>query len=266
MHLTTKQSDLITDLAIKCRSLTDLLLENLLPCATPLTVNNSSDIFANQPATRLFRVTEGQALLNVRNKIVTVFDEGDLIGIARSLNLNEGIFSCSNNTVLVPYDRNELMVHVNANTNLQKKWAYYLTCNMSFYQQALAQEIRAEFQPHAGFLHFSAGDTIIQQGDKADKVYTLLEGSADATCDGKKVGEIHTNEIFGALAVFTRQLRMASVIATSDCMVLAVRKEEFVDLIDHQPQICMNLIEEMAEKINQLNNQLLKNQLLNQNS
>lgn len=257
MHLLTKQSDQIIDLATKCRGLTDLLLENLLPCAPPLELNKNADIFADQSTTKLFRISEGQVFLSVRNKKITVFNEGDLIGVARALNLNEGTFSCTNAITLVPYQRDELIVHVNANPKLQKNWAYYLICSLSFYQQALAQELRTEFQPHAGFLHFNTGDTIIQQGDKADKVYTLLEGNADAVCDGKKVGEIHAGEIFGALAVFTRQLRIASVIASSDCMVMAVRKEEFVDLIDHHPQICMNLIEEMAEKINQLNNQLL---------
>jgi CRP-like cAMP-binding protein len=122
---------------------------------------------------------------------------------------------------------------------------------------AFAQELRSEFQPSAGFMHYRAGETIIQQGSVAHKVYTLLEGSADAVCDGVKVGEIHSNEIFGALAVFTRQPRIASVIATSDCTVLAVRKEEFITLVEHQPHICLGLIEEMAAKINQLNNQLL---------
>ena len=111
-------------------------------------------------------------------------------------------------------------------------------------------------------MHYQAGETIIHQGDTADRVYTLLEGSADALCDGVKVGEVHPNEIFGALAVFTRQPRMASVVATSDCTLLAVRKEEFIELIEHQPQICLGLIEEMAAKINQLNGQLrdLKNE------
>ncbi|MES2676033.1 MAG: cyclic nucleotide-binding domain-containing protein [Pseudomonadota bacterium] len=257
MHLLTKQSDLIIDLATKCRGLTDLLLENLLPCAPPLEFQKNTDIFADQSTARIYRISEGQVFLSVRNKKVIVFDEGDLIGVARALNLNEGVFSCTSAITLTPYQRDELIVHVNTNSKLQKKWAYYLICTSSFYQQALAQELRTEFQPHAGFLHFNTGDTIIQQGDTADKVYTLLEGSADAVCDGIKVGEVHTGEIFGALAVFTRQPRSASVVATSDCMVLAVRKEEFVDLIDHQPHICMNLVEEMAEKINQLNNQLL---------
>ena len=33
---------------------------------------------------------------------------------------------------------------------------------------------------------------------------------------------------------------------------------EFIALIEHQPQICLGLIEEMAAKINQLNSQLLQ--------
>jgi CRP/FNR family transcriptional regulator, cyclic AMP receptor protein len=257
MHLPTKQSELITDLAIKCRGLTDVLLENLLPCAPLVLLNQSADIFAEQAATRLFRVNEGQIFYRVRHKVITVFETGDLIGLARTLNIDDGVFSCNSAVVLQPFERDDLVTHVNAHVKLQKQWAFYLICNLHFYQQALAQEIRAEFQPYAGFLHFNAGDVIIQQGDIADKVYTLLEGSAVAVCDGVKVGEVNANEIFGALAVFTHQPRNASVIATSLCMVLAIRKEEFIDLIDHQPQICLNLIEEMAEKINQLNNQLL---------
>ena len=258
MHLPTKQSDSITDIATKARGLTELLLQDLLPCAAAVEYSNNRDVFANHPLTHLLKIEHGQVHYRVRGKLVTIFEEGDLIGVPRSLNLNEGVFSCTEPTGLLPYDRDELLAHVNGDLKLQKNWAYYLVCTQAFYQQALAQEIRAEFQPQAGFLNFRAGEVIITQGDEADKVYTMLEGSADAVCDGVKVGEINANEIFGALAVFTRQTRIASVVATSDCTVLAVRKEEFVDLIDHQPQICLGLIEEMAAKINQLNNQLAK--------
>lgn len=257
MHLPTKQSESITDVSIKARNLTEILLNNLTSDGPAVTLNSCPDIFDEQPNTRLYRIEEGQVFYRVRGKLVTVFEEGDLVGITRSLNLNEGLYGCNDHLVLSPFDRDQLMSHVVSDIKLQKHWTHYLVCMQAFHQQALAQEIRAEFQPQAGFLHFHAGDTIIQQGEKAERVYTLLEGSADAICDGTKVGEIHAGEIFGALAVFTRQTRMASVVATSDSMVLAVRKEEFVDLIDHQPQICLSLIEEMAAKINQLNAQLL---------
>ena len=257
MHLPTKQSDATTDVAVKSRSLTELFLQNLLPSGKPIDTNVSNDLFEGQPSTRLFLITEGRVYYRVRGKLVAIFEEGDLLGITRSLNLNEGLFSCIEAVQLVPYERDDLIAHVNSDFTLQKKWTHYLVCNMAFYQQALAQEIRAEFQPQAGFVHFHHGEVIIQQGDVADKVYTLLDGSADAVCNGVKVGEINPNEIFGALAVFTRQPRIASVVATSDCTALAVRKEEFVDLIDHQPHICIGLIEEMATTINQLNTQLL---------
>ena len=257
MHLPSKQSDTMTDLAVKQRGLTEVLLAHLPPSGEPLSVDQSDDLFAGQTHTGLLQISEGQVEYRINGKIITLFEQGDLLGLLRSLSLPDGQFSCTSPVIITPYDRDDLISHVNNDPRLQKHWAYYLLCQLSYYQQALAQEIRAEFQPTAGFMHFRAGETIIEQGTVADKVYTLLEGSADATCDGVKVGEVHADEIFGALAVFTRQRRIASVIATSDCTVLAVRKEEFIDLIDHQPQICLGLIEEMAAKVNQLNNQLL---------
>jgi len=258
MHLPTKQSDLMSELAAKLRGLTELLCSQTTPADDPFVIEASSDIFADDPPTRVFLIVEGQVDYYLYNKLVMHFSEGDLLGLPRSLNLPQGQFSCKTPITVVAYDRDTLVAQANSDLKSQRNWAYLLLSNISYYEQALTQELRTEFQPSAGFLHFKAGDTIINQGDVADRVYTLLEGSADAVCDGVKVGEIHANEIFGALAVFTRQTRIASVVATSDCTVLAVRKEEFIALIEHQPQICLGLIEEMAAKINQLNNQLLQ--------
>lgn len=257
MHLPTKQSDLMFELATKLRDLTELLCTQVVPADDPFVIEASSDIFADIAPTRVLLIVEGQVDYYLHNKLVMHFAEGDLLGLPRSLNLPQGQFSCKTPVTALSYERDALVAQANSDLKSQRNWAYLLLCNISYYEQALTQELRTEFQPSAGFLHFQAGDTIINQGDVADRVYTLLEGAADAVCDGVKVGEIHANEIFGALAVFTRQTRIASVIATSDCTVLAVRKEEFIALIEHQPQICLGLIEEMAAKINQLNNQLL---------
>ena len=258
MYLPTKQSDLMSELAAKLRSLTELLCAQVAPADTPFAVEPNSDIFADIAPTSILLIVEGQVDYYLHNKLVMHFEEGDLLGLPRSLNLPQGQFSCTGPLTLVAYERDALVAQANSDLKSQRNWAYLLLSYISYYEQALSQELRTEFQPSAGFLHFHAGETIINQGDIADRVYTLLEGAADAVCDGIKVGEIHPDEIFGALAVFTRQPRMASVIASSDCTVLAVRKEEFITLIEHQPQICLGLIEEMAAKINQLNNQLLQ--------
>jgi CRP/FNR family transcriptional regulator, cyclic AMP receptor protein len=257
MHFPIKQSELMTDLAARLSDLSEALCSQIKPDEDPFVTPVSEDIFADLPPTRLLRITEGQVDYFLNDKLALHFTEGDLLGLPRSLNLPQGRFSCTTPVTFVAYERDTLVTAVNADLKSQRNWAYFLLCSISLYELAFAQELRSEFQPSAGFMHYRAGETIIQQGSVAHKVYTLLEGSADAVCDGVKVGEIHSNEIFGALAVFTRQPRIASVIATSDCTVLAVRKEEFITLVEHQPHICLGLIEEMAAKINQLNNQLL---------
>lgn len=257
MHLPQKQSDVMIDLAVKLRGLTELLCADLDSVGDAFFIDQSTDLFASQPQTQLLLLLEGQVEYHLKGKVVMCFDAGDILGLPRALNLPTGTYTCSSFTKLLPIDRDVLMARVNSELRFQRHWAHYLLCNHSFYEQALAQEMRSEFQPSAGFLHFRASETIIHQGQTADRVYTLLEGNADALRDGVKVGEVNANEIFGALAVFTRQPRMASVVARSDCTVLAVRKEEFIDLIEHQPQVCMGLIEEMATKINQLNSQIL---------
>ena len=261
MHLPSKESATLSDLAAKLYGLSELLCSDLPP-ATQVHLAPDSDLLGELPTTQILRLREGQADYYLNGKLIMHCDSGDLLGLPRSLNLPSGEWRSSTSLVADVYERDTLVNHIHSDSKRQRHWAHYLLCMQSFYEQALAQELRRPFQPSAGFLHYQAGETIIQQGDTADRVYTLLEGSADALRDGVKVGEVHPQEIFGALAVFTRQPRMASVVATSDCTLLAVRKEEFIELIDHQPQVCLGLIEEMAAKINQLNGQLrdLKNE------
>lgn len=258
MYLSTKQSELMSELAARLTALTELICTAATPAQSRFTLTASEDLFVDIAPTQLLRLTSGQVDYYLQGKLILHFEAGDLLGLPRALSLPQGQFRCSEAIEVETYERDALVEQAAQDLQSQRNWTYFLVSSLSYFEQALAQEFRGEFQPTAGFLHFRAGETIIQQGDAADQVYTLLEGSAEAVCDGVTVGPIHANEIFGALAVFTRQPRMASVVATSDCTLLAVRKEEFITLIEYQPQICLGLIEEMAAKINHLNSQLLQ--------
>ncbi|WP_020208317.1 Crp/Fnr family transcriptional regulator [Gilvimarinus chinensis] len=256
MHLAAHESDSLTELGLKITSIAQSLHDGLKLDATTVFKQASTDLFANTPTSQLYLVRSGQIYFSIENKPTLIFSRGDIIGLTRMLSLPGGTYHCDETVELQPCDRDTLIHHVCSDESLQKLWSYFLVAQLSWLQQALAQEIRKEFQPNAGFLRYSAGDTIIQQGDDADLVYTLLEGSAQAVCDGVIVGDILRDEIFGALAVFTGQKRIASVTAKTDCTVLTVKKEEFIQLVEHQPHICIGLIEEMAQKIKSLNNQL----------
>lgn len=107
-----------------------------------------------------------------------------------------------------------------------------------------------------GFLQFKEGDVIIQQGDEAQYVYSLLNGHANVYQNDVVVGEILKDEVFGSLSIFTNQPRNASVIASSPCTVLAVPKNQFRLLMQARPDLCQNLLTSMARKIDVLNSSL----------
>lgn len=258
MYLPDDHDPQLRSLADQTRRLADDILKDLPADGEPIGLDSTSDLLASQPPARLFRITAGRLNMLHNGKVIGVIEAGDLVGLSRSLQLPEGPLQSEGPVEAVPYQRDALLRHVGSSAALQRSWTCYLVSVSSFHRSCLARLVPAHFKPAMGFLDFEAGEVIIREGDDPDCVYTLLEGSADASHKGVKVGEIRTQEIFGAMAVFTGQKRSATVTATSDCSVLAVRKKDFLDLVVQQPQICLNLVEEMAEKINHLNRQLLE--------
>ncbi|UTF59964.1 Crp/Fnr family transcriptional regulator [Gilvimarinus sp. DA14] len=256
MHLAAHETETLAELGQKITTIAQSLYDGLVLEAPEVTLQACDDIFSNAPNSRLYFVQSGQVYCRFAGKPTLMFSRGDILGLTRMLSLPGGTYYCDESVVLQPCDRDTLINYVCSEQSLQKLWSYFLVAQLSWLQQALAQEIRKEFQPSAGFLRYSAGETIIRQGDEADLVYSLIDGSADAVCDGVTVGEVRSDEIFGALAVFTGQKRIASIVARTDCTVLTVKKDEFIELVEHQPHICIGLIEEMAEKIKLLNSQL----------
>ena len=122
--------------------------------------------------------------------------------------------------------------------------------------RSLARLKQPEIRPATGFQHFAAGEELIHQGDEADHVFIIIEGHAEAYVDGQRVGDVQKDEIFGAMAVFTREKRSATVIASEPCTVMVIPKEQFLSLMQSNPRIAHSLIESMARRIDLLNKEI----------
>lgn len=257
MRLPNDQPDVLTTLASHIQADVKEILDGVKPAGDPFTFDNASDVLGEQTDSRLFLIRSGHVQCHQEGKVVFIAEAGDLIGLFRAQQLMEGHYQSDDYVELVPYSFNAIEEAAATSPQRQRQLISYLMSMACFFNQALAFEIPKRFKPATGFLQFDAGDVIINQGEQAECVYTLLEGTADVTNNDVKVGEINADEIFGAMALFTNQPRNATVTATSSCSVLAVRKDEFLDLVSHQPEVCVGIIEEMADKINQLNNQVI---------
>jgi CRP-like cAMP-binding protein len=159
---------------------------------------------------------------------------------------------------LQPINRDDFLLHIYNDKRRQHCWSHYLVTLNSLLTERLGALSKEQLKPAAGFLNFSAGDIIIQQGDDADMVYTIISGNADVIVDGVSVGELGEDEVFGAMAVFTGEKRSASIIASTACTVMAVPQQDFTVLIEAQPQAAVNLIENLARRINMMNQQVLE--------
>lgn len=117
--------------------------------------------------------------------------------------------------------------------------------------------VTPEERPQPGFRRFADGEAIITEGDEAEYVYTILEGAADVSVDGVKVGEIKEEEIFGAMAVLTGQRRAATVRARGSCSVMMVARDDFATLVNTHPNLFVNLLRDMTRTIVSLNERVV---------
>lgn len=121
---------------------------------------------------------------------------------------------------------------------------------------AVAELKPREFRSTNGFKRVESGEVLIQQGDVADHVFVIIDGHAEAFVDGHKVGDVPKDEIFGAMAVFTGELRNATVIAREPSTVMLIPGDQFLSMTRNNPKIAHSLIESMARRIGQLNQQI----------
>ena len=104
-------------------------------------------------------------------------------------------------------------------------------------------------------LNFMAGDEIFREGDAGDAAYIILEGEADIsvnTANGPlTVATVGKNDFIGEIAVLCDVPRTATVTAKSDLETLRVAKDNFFQLVTQFPQVGIQVMHELAERLHQ---------------
>ena len=108
-------------------------------------------------------------------------------------------------------------------------------------------------------LAFEPGQALFNQGDAGDAAYIVLEGQAEvriSTPQGSvRVAEIGRNAIIGEVAILCDVPRTATVIAQSRLVTLRIDKEIFLRLVTEFPQIAIEIMRELAHRLEMMNEQ-----------
>lgn len=98
-----------------------------------------------------------------------------------------------------------------------------------------------------------AGDVVCAEGDKADRWWIVVDGSADVTVGGLYVGTIGPGESIGELALLDGEPRGATVTASTDMVLREVRGDEFLDALLASPRLSLALLREVASRLRAAN-------------
>lgn len=258
MYTLSQQPAHVHELNAKCKTLLTEILGDLSPTREAVTICAETELF-KEPSSegRLFLLREG-ALSHARDdRIVFFHEEGDLVGLEHCLGASPGKIRSDFAVIVDEYDCAALLSHIGDHPNLLRSWSEYLTCQISLFTSICGGLMKVETKTTPDIKSYQDGDVIIEQGARDTDVYTLIDGHAEAFVDSVKVGEIQSDEVFGAIAALMDVPRTATVVATRDSTVLAIPKRNFVDLIEARPATVLKMVEDMASKIVSLNERLV---------
>lgn len=109
-------------------------------------------------------------------------------------------------------------------------------------------------------LTFDAGEELCHQGDVGDAMYVIVEGSADVLIDSPggpiKVAELERNGFVGEIAILCDVPRTATVLARERLVTLKITKELFFRLVTEFPQMAVEIMRELAHRLEMTNMRL----------
>jgi CRP-like cAMP-binding protein len=109
-------------------------------------------------------------------------------------------------------------------------------------------------------LAFEAGHPLFAQGDPGDAAYIVLEGEADVSINTPqgpvKVATVGRYAILGEVAILCDVPRTATVTARSPLTALRIDKDLFFRLVNEFPQMAVEIMRELARRLEKTNEQL----------
>jgi CRP/FNR family transcriptional regulator, cyclic AMP receptor protein len=107
---------------------------------------------------------------------------------------------------------------------------------------------------------FDPGKLLFRQGDAGDAAYLIISGEAEVAAETPAgpvvLATVGANQIVGDMAILGNVPRSATVRAKSRLVTLRISKEPFMRMVREFPSMAVSMMQELAERLADTNNQL----------
>ena len=91
-------------------------------------------------------------------------------------------------------------------------------------------------------VRYGRNKVIVKEGQAGVMMYVVLEGRLAVSIRDKLVEKIGPGGVFGEMALVDRTPRLATVVSETDCGLLAIGRNTFLDLIRASPDFAVSLL------------------------
>lgn len=248
----------ITNYQLLARQLNEEIVAKLQPLEQHVVIPAHASVtprWAARPA--FFVIEEGCLRVSSPEGAMLVYEEGDIVGLNSSELYPLSIETPEFASVVSVYSCDTFQHEALTSPAKIALWNEYLCASSMLFLALLAERVHLAKDPTPAIRVFRDGDVILTQGKPGSSVLTMVEGHARVVVDGVEVGEVHKDEIFGAIAAMTGTERNATVIATTECLVMELDAGQFQALLQTHPALVTRLVQDMARTIQSLNSNLV---------
>jgi CRP-like cAMP-binding protein len=98
-------------------------------------------------------------------------------------------------------------------------------------------------------LQFAAEQAIIHAGEAGVLMYLPRAGRVAIMTDGCTLEHVGVGGVFGEMTLVDRTTRAASAVAETDCALMAVNRQQFLDLVQTNPAFGLSLLKLLALRL-----------------
>ena len=109
---------------------------------------------------------------------------------------------------------------------------------------------------------FQPGDLLCQQGEMGDAAYVIMSGQAEVMVNTPSgpltVATMQKNDVVGEIAILINIPRTATIKAASELTTLKITKDLFLRMITEFPEISVEMMRVLAERLVKTTEELQK--------
>jgi CRP/FNR family transcriptional regulator, cyclic AMP receptor protein len=93
------------------------------------------------------------------------------------------------------------------------------------------------------------GVVVFAQGDPGSEMFGIVEGSVELTANGRTIGVLGPDDVFGEMALIDSTPRMATATTTSPTRVVSIDRQHFLFLVHETPMFALQVMSALAARL-----------------